>query len=121
MTSNDIYLDYNATTPLDSRVLEAMDPYLRGEFGNAASHHHGFGRRAAEAVDRARKQVAAVIAADPRETRSIADDFGPAAEIVRAEAGTRGVAFRSEFRGVGPQVEEQLRALGYLELSAEHD
>lgn len=62
-----IYLDYNATTPLDPRVLEAMDPFLRGSFGNAASRHHGPGRQAAEAVEQARKRVAAVIGADPRE------------------------------------------------------
>ena len=61
------------------------------------------------------------LAADPRETRSVAEDFGPAAEIVHAEAGTRGTAFASEFRGVGSEVEEQLRALGYLGGSAEPD
>lgn len=62
-----IYLDYNATTPLDPRVLEAMLPYLRERFGNAASRHHSLGCEAATAVEAARAQVAAVIGADPRE------------------------------------------------------
>jgi cysteine desulfurase len=62
-----IYLDHNATTPLDPRVLEAMMPYLRGSFGNAASRHHAPGREAAAAVEVARAQVAELIGADPRE------------------------------------------------------
>ena len=62
-----IYLDYNATTPLDPGVLEAMMPFFRENFGNAASRHHALGCDAAKAVERARGQVAAVIGADPRE------------------------------------------------------
>ncbi len=62
-----IYLDYNATTPLDPRVLEAMLPFLRESFGNAASRHHALGCDAAKAVEKARAEVAAVIGADPRE------------------------------------------------------
>jgi cysteine desulfurase len=62
-----IYLDYNATTPLDPRVLEAMLPFFRDRFGNAASRHHGFGKDAAAAVETAREQAAAVIGADPEE------------------------------------------------------
>jgi len=62
-----IYLDHNATTPLDPRVLEAMMPFLVERFGNAASSDHAFGRDAAAAVDTARRQVASVIGADPRE------------------------------------------------------
>ncbi len=53
-----IYMDYNATTPLDKRVLEAMIPYLTEHFGNAASRSHAFGWKAAEAVDTARQQIA---------------------------------------------------------------
>jgi cysteine desulfurase len=62
-----VYLDHAATTALDPRVLEAMLPFLREDFGNAASRQHEFGRRAADAVARAREQVAALIGADPRE------------------------------------------------------
>ena len=51
-------MDYHATTPLDPRVLEAMLPYLREDFGNAASKSHAFGWRAEEAVEEARAQVA---------------------------------------------------------------
>jgi cysteine desulfurase len=62
-----VYLDHHSTTPTDPRVLEAMLPYFTEDFGNAASRHHAFGRRAKEAVDRAREQVAGLIGADPRE------------------------------------------------------
>jgi len=51
-------MDYNATTPLDKRVLEAMMPYLTEHFGNSASRSHAFGWKAAEAVDTARQQLA---------------------------------------------------------------
>lgn len=61
-----IYLDHNATTPLDPAVLEAMLPYLRDEFGNASSVHSA-GQRARAAVDEARESVAALISAKPSE------------------------------------------------------
>jgi cysteine desulfurase len=61
-----IYLDYNATTPVDPRVLEAMLPYFSGEFGNAASIHT-VGQKARAAVETAREQVAALIGARPPE------------------------------------------------------
>lgn len=61
-----IYLDYNATTPVAPQVLEAMLPYLREHFGNPSSSHP-YGRRAQEAVARAREQVAGLIGADPGE------------------------------------------------------
>jgi cysteine desulfurase len=61
-----IYLDYNATTPVDPAVALAMTPYLRGEFGNPSSAH-AYGQRAREAVERARAQVAALLGAAAEE------------------------------------------------------
>jgi len=61
-----IYLDHNATTPLDARVREAMLPYLGAEPGNPSSAHR-FGRRARAALDRAREQVAALVGVQPRQ------------------------------------------------------
>lgn len=62
-----IYMDYHATTPVDPRVLDAMLPFFKGEFGNAASKSHSFGWRAEEAVEAARAQVANLIGASAKE------------------------------------------------------
>jgi cysteine desulfurase len=62
-----IYMDYHATTPVDERVLDAMLPYFRGDFGNAASRSHVFGWKAEEAVERAREEVAKLIGAAGKE------------------------------------------------------
>jgi len=62
-----IYLDHAATTPVDTRVIDAMLPWLGQNFGNPASRTHVYGWEAEEAVERARSHVAALINADPRE------------------------------------------------------
>ncbi|MFP4140575.1 MAG: IscS subfamily cysteine desulfurase [Phycisphaerae bacterium] len=62
-----IYMDYNATTPVDPRALDTMLPFLREQFGNAASELHTFGQQARQGVEDAREQVAELINADPRE------------------------------------------------------
>lgn len=62
-----IYLDYSATTPVDPRVAEKMIPYITEDFGNPASRSHAYGWNAEKAVENARKEVALLVNADPRE------------------------------------------------------
>jgi len=64
MAAKPIYLDFNATTPTDPRVADAMEPYLREHFGNPSSGHQ-WGQRTRAAVDRARNQVATLLQATP--------------------------------------------------------
>jgi cysteine desulfurase len=95
-----IYLDYAATTPVDPRVAAAMCQCLTidGNFGNPASRSHGYGWRAEEAVENARRQVADLIGADPREivwtsgaTESNNLALKGAAHAARAERGGKHV------------------------------
>ena len=68
ISNNAIYLDHHATTPVDSRVVDAMRPFFSEEFGNASSSTHAFGWRAEASVEDARERLAAAIgAAEPRE------------------------------------------------------
>ncbi len=62
-----VYLDYSATTPIDPRVVDAMLPFLREDFGNPASRSHAYGWRAEEAVEEARANVAALVNCDAKE------------------------------------------------------
>jgi len=62
-----VYLDYSATTPVDPRVVDAMIPFLREDFGNPASRSHAYGWKAEEAVEAARGHVADLVQCDPKE------------------------------------------------------
>ena len=81
-----LYLDTNATTPLDPHVAEAMQPYLREHFGNPSSGH-AYGRTARAAVDRARGQVAGLLGCAPGEVVFTSGGSGPTTGPSRARPG----------------------------------
>lgn len=88
-----IYLDYNATTPLDERVLQAMLPFFTTHFGNAASKTHQYGWAAEEAVNMARESVADLIGAIPEEisfTSGATEALNTAIKGVAAAYASRG-------------------------------
>ncbi len=92
ITSGKVYLDYNATSPLDPEVRDAMDPYYQTKYGNASSIH-SFGREARAAVDEAREKVAGLIGAGEEEIvftsgGSEADNFA-----------IKGMAYAHEHKG----------------------
>ena len=94
-----IYLDHNATTPLDPHVLEAMLPFLRESFGNPSSLHW-FGQRARAAVEEARGSVASLIGADPAEivftaSGSESDNMALRGALAKAGGARRGVVTTS--------------------------
>src|SRR5690606_11914553 len=88
-----VYLDYNATTPVDPRVVERMLPYFTDTFGNASSKAHAYGWAAEEAVDVAREQVAALVGAEPGEivfTSGATESINLAIKGVAAANASRG-------------------------------
>jgi cysteine desulfurase len=114
-----IYMDYHASTPCDRRVLEAMLPYFCEHFGNAASRTHPFGWKADEAVEAARKQVAALIGASAKEivfTSGATESNNLALKGVAAACRGRGehiVTVATEHKAVLDSC-KHLEKLGYL-------
>ncbi|MBX2819709.1 MAG: cysteine desulfurase [Rhodothermaceae bacterium] len=101
-----IYLDYNATTPVDQRVVEKMLPFFTQHFGNASSKGHAFGWAAAEAVQQAREQMASALQAQPEEvyfTGGATESINTAIKGVAATYARKGnhiITVRTEHKAV---------------------
>jgi cysteine desulfurase len=95
-----VYLDYNATTPLDPRVRDAMLPWMGPLYGNPSSRH-GFGQQAREAVERARAQVAALIGARPADVVFVASGSEADNAVIASASGLH-PAPHAEGKGGGP-------------------
>mmetsp|Transcript_198 Transcript_198/g.668 ORF Transcript_198/g.668 Transcript_198/m.668 type:complete len:428 (+) Transcript_198:55-1338(+) len=89
-----VYLDYNATTPVDGRVLDAMLPFLKESFGNASSKHY-FGHAPREALARARSQVAELLHTVPETSRTEAEEAAMSEGTKRLEDLFHNVVFTS--------------------------
>ncbi|MCP5264778.1 MAG: IscS subfamily cysteine desulfurase [Burkholderiaceae bacterium] len=123
-----IYLDYSATTPVDPRVVDTMLPFLREHFGNPASRSHAFGWTAEQAVENARKEVAALVNCDPREivwtsgaTESINLALKGAAQFYR-ERGRHLVTVKTEHKATLDTMRELERhgfEVTYLDVDAD--
>ncbi|MGB3835683.1 IscS subfamily cysteine desulfurase [Castellaniella sp.] len=122
-----IYLDYSATTPVDEQVVQAMVPWLSQNFGNPASRSHAWGWDAEEAVENARRQVAGLIHADPREiiwTSGATESDNLAIKGVAQFHAGRGrhlVTLRTEHKAVLDAchaLEQQGFAITYLDVDA---
>ena len=118
MTSHIIYLDYNATTPVDDLVLESMMPFFKDNFGNAASKTHLFGRMASEAVEKSRQIIADFIECEPGEiiftsgsTESANMAIKGVAEVYKSK-GKHIITWQTEHRAVLDTC-KSLEAIGY--------
>lgn len=119
-----IYLDYNATTPVDQLVVDAMLPYFTQNFGNAASIDHLYGHEAQRAVERAREQVAALVGATPEEIiftsgATEADNISILGTLTRAEDDAELVVSAIEHPAVLEPAERLGRRLHVVPVSAD--
>ena len=123
-----IYLDYSSTTPVDSRVVDAMLPFLREDFGNPASRSHAYGWKAEDAVEAARSNVAELVNCDPKEivwtsgaTESINLALKGAAHFYQ-EKGKHLITVRTEHKATLDtmrELERQGFEVTYLEVKAD--
>ena len=106
-----VYLDNQATTPCDPRVVQAMLPWFSESFGNPHSAEHVLGRQAEAAVEAARTQVAALIGAEPREIDMLPEELDPDGFGHGPERGVEQVA-----RLLSAEVIERGAQLGRIDL-----